>query len=283
MAELFFEIGYLSLPEVVEYSATDLIGQYVGHTSHKTREKLKNGLGRLVYIKNAHRLLGGLYETQAVDELTQFLSQPAHQRSTIVILGSDTEGLGQLMKRPSLFDLFSEEVAFKNIPSAACMALLTRELERYGLGAEFSFLGDSSSPEYEQAKKLFFDMQSIPGWVNAHDVRHIARQITGRFFELDDTDALQSKTQLSILVINCMDKVIKQKKARVGKSGSRDYSLSQQERQSSWNAEANASSFMELNKYRRDADIKVDTSQMTMGPPSRNERATAEALCTEQK
>ncbi|TRX93753.1 hypothetical protein FHL15_005429 [Xylaria flabelliformis] len=277
MAELFFELGYLSLPEVVEYSATDLIGQYVGHTSHKTREKLKDGLGRLIYIKNAHRLLSGLYETQAVDELTQFLSQPAHQRSTIVILGSDTEGLGQLMKRSSLFDLFSEEIAFKNIPSAACMALLTRELECHGLGAEFSFLSDSSSPEYEQAKKLFFDMQSMPGWANAHDVRHIARQITGRFFELDGTDALQSKTQLSILVIGCMDKVIKQKKARVGKSGSRSYSSSQQERQSSWDVEGKASSFTELNKYRRDADIKVDTNQMTRGSPSRNERATAEA------
>ncbi|KAI0550579.1 P-loop containing nucleoside triphosphate hydrolase protein [Xylaria curta] len=282
MAKLFYEFGYLSMPEVVEYSATDLVGQYVGHNGHKMREKLENGFGRLIYIKNACCLLSGSHETQIFYELARFLAQPAHQRGVVIIFGSDTEGVGQLMKRLSLFGIFPEEIAFKNIPPATCMTLLGRELEFRGFVAEFSFLSETWSPDYEKAKKLFSDMQSIPGWANAHDVKHLARQITGQFFELDDGDASKSKAQLSLLVTSCMDKVIKQMESRLSESGSRNNSSPQ--REYSGDAELKlASSFMELLKYRGDADVKVDTDQITRGNFGHNERATAEAPRIEVK
>ncbi|KAI8954428.1 P-loop containing nucleoside triphosphate hydrolase protein [Xylaria longipes] len=276
IALLFFEMGYLSVPEVIEYSATDLIGQYVGHTGHKTREKLKDAIGRLIFIKDAHLLLNGPYETQAINELARFLSQPIYQRNVVAILEGDTEGIAQLMKRPDLSNVFSEEVAFKDISPDACMTLLSRELEHNGLACEFSFAADPHSFEYDEVKKLFSDMQSIPGWANARDVKRIASQVTGGFFEVHDIDAWKSQMSAPTLVVNCMEKMITQKKNRHGMTGSRSSLSSKPEERPPRGFQPNlSSSFMESLKHQTDAQIKVETKRSARENSGHNERVTA--------
>ena len=60
MSKLFFDMGYISTPDIIECSATDLIGQYLGQTRHRTREKLTDALSRFLVINDVHHLLDGL-------------------------------------------------------------------------------------------------------------------------------------------------------------------------------------------------------------------------------
>ncbi|KAI0117806.1 P-loop containing nucleoside triphosphate hydrolase protein [Nemania sp. FL0031] len=228
MAELFCELGYLSAPEVIEYSTTDLVGQYLGQTSQKTREKLEDSVGRLVFIDDAHRLLnGGLYETQAIDELIQFLSQPRYRFSIAVVLAVDEESLDKLMTMwPDLPSTFSREIAFKDIPPQDCIALLDRELKGYGVESASKAPRDPN--HYNKMEELFSDMQSIPGWANARDVKQLAIQVAGKFFEDDGIDTLQQST----LIISCMEEMITQKKTLHDHSGFQDWVSSQQKRES---------------------------------------------------
>jgi hypothetical protein len=221
-------MGYLSMPEVVEYSATDLVGHYVGHTGHKTREKLKDAVGRLVIIDDASRLLNGTYETQAVNELTQFLSQPMHQRNIVVILAGDKESLNKLMKLPAVSSVFSDEITFNNIPPEDCIALLSRELASNGIPEKASSAFNPRSPSYNRIRQLFSDMQSVPSWGNARDVKHLARQIRGKCFELDDPDSQELEAHFPALVVGCMEMKITGQKARQGNSGRQHWSPSQQ-------------------------------------------------------
>ncbi|KAJ8119888.1 hypothetical protein ONZ43_g3260 [Nemania bipapillata] len=57
MGELFYEMGFLSTPKVIECSATDLLGYYVGHTDPETQKKLQDALGRVLFIDEAYRLI----------------------------------------------------------------------------------------------------------------------------------------------------------------------------------------------------------------------------------
>ncbi|KAI1420585.1 P-loop containing nucleoside triphosphate hydrolase protein [Xylaria sp. FL1777] len=200
MAKLFFDMGYLSIPDVIEYTATDLVGQYVGHTGHKTREKLRNAVGRLVFIDNASRLLNGSYEATAVEELTQFLSEPMYQRNIVVILAGDKESLGKLTKSTAVSSVFSEEIAFKNIAPEDCTTLLSRELASNGLAVKINSTCDPWSLNHNKVKQLFSDMQLIPGWANARDVKHLARQIRGKILESDNLDAEDLEANFEAIV-----------------------------------------------------------------------------------
>ncbi|KAI0111382.1 P-loop containing nucleoside triphosphate hydrolase protein [Daldinia grandis] len=187
MGELFYNMGLLATPQVVECTVADLLGQYVGHTVPKTRKKLQEGVGKVLFIDEAHRLVQGQYETEAVDELIQFLTRPSHKGRMIVILAGYTADMHSLMStRPALASLFPEEITFDNIPLDDCIALLAKELEFSKFTSEAGFLTNPSSPDYGKVKGLFHAMQSIPSWSNARDVRNLSRRILGGFLESID-------------------------------------------------------------------------------------------------
>ncbi|KAF3061890.1 Protein CbxX, plasmid [Daldinia childiae] len=175
MGELFYNMGLLATPQVIECTMADLLGQYVGQTVPKTRKKLQEGIGRVLFIDEAHRLVQGQYATEAVDELIQFLTRPSLKGKMIVILAGYTADMHNLIStRPALASLFPEEITFDNIPLDDCIALLAKELEFSKFTSEAGFLKNPSSPDYGKVKGLFRAMQSIPSWSNARDARVIS-------------------------------------------------------------------------------------------------------------
>ncbi|KAI1169718.1 P-loop containing nucleoside triphosphate hydrolase protein [Nemania sp. FL0916] len=220
MAHLFFEIGYLSMPEVVEYAATDLVAQFVGQTGHKTREKLREAIGRLVVI-DASRFLKGAYEAEAVNELTHFLSEPAHQRNMVVVLVGDRNGLDKLMGLPAVSSVFSEEIIFNHIPPEDCIALLGRELASTNIVDSASFKFNPESPMHIKMKQIFSSMQSNSSWGNARDVKHLAREILGKLFELECIEGAELEKHFSTLVVSCIDKRARRGRQRHNKTAPR--------------------------------------------------------------
>ncbi|KAH7098469.1 P-loop containing nucleoside triphosphate hydrolase protein, partial [Auriculariales sp. MPI-PUGE-AT-0066] len=62
MGQVFCDMGMLSSGDVVESSASDLVGQYVGHTGPKTKKLFEKALGKIVvilagYTKDIDRLM----------------------------------------------------------------------------------------------------------------------------------------------------------------------------------------------------------------------------------
>ncbi|RAK83097.1 AAA family ATPase [Aspergillus costaricaensis CBS 115574] len=63
MGQVFYDMGILGAPEVVECSSSDLVAQYVGQTGPKTERLLEKGLGRVLFIDEAgHGPAGGLFD-----------------------------------------------------------------------------------------------------------------------------------------------------------------------------------------------------------------------------
>ena len=53
MGVLFHFLGCIPFPDVVECKASDLVGQYLGHTVPKTREMLESAKGKVLFIDEA--------------------------------------------------------------------------------------------------------------------------------------------------------------------------------------------------------------------------------------
>ncbi|OTB03033.1 hypothetical protein M426DRAFT_61032, partial [Hypoxylon sp. CI-4A] len=178
MGDLYYGMGLLATSEVVECSVADLLGQYVGHTAPKTRKKLQEGIGRVLFIDEANRFINGPYAAEAIDELVQFLSKPAHQGKMIVVLAGPVADIHTLMStRPALSSLFPEELEFGNIPPEDCCALLAKELERKNFTSEAGFLTNPSKVDYVKARNHFRLMQNYSSWSNARDVRNLSTKV----------------------------------------------------------------------------------------------------------
>ncbi|KAI5920094.1 hypothetical protein F4810DRAFT_684079 [Camillea tinctor] len=227
MGKLFYGMGFLSSDEVVECSAGDLIGQYVGQTGPKTRQKLQEAMGRVLFVDEAYRFLISQFALDALEELMNFLTKPANQGKTIVILAGYTDEMNFLMsKMPVLAGLFRDEIVFNNIPPQDCISLLARELAEVNpaFGGQ-AFFTDPKSEHYGKIQRGFRVLQAIPGWSNARDIRHLAKRILGRDLEsVSDNNSPSTPTfTLADHVIHCMKQMIEQQRTSYSGLGTGDY------------------------------------------------------------
>jgi len=181
MGKLYFDMGFLSTDDVVECSASDLIGRYVGQTGPKTKAQLDDARGKVLFIDEAYRLADGEYATEAVNELSHLLRSPKYSGNMIVILAGYEADMNRLMTiRPGLSGLFPEEIVFERIKPKHCLELLVRELSLKKIDA--SILQDTSSENYSKIVRLVRALSVFPSWSNARDIKTLARQMSAVTF-----------------------------------------------------------------------------------------------------
>lgn len=92
IGQIFYDMGFLSTSEVIECSATHLIGQYVGHTGSKVINLLEKALGKVLFIDKAYRLGSrsgeqtGSFIDEAVGELVDCMAKSRYFRKMIIVL-----------------------------------------------------------------------------------------------------------------------------------------------------------------------------------------------------
>lgn len=91
MGQVFYDMGFLSTPEVHECSSTDLVAPFVGQTGPKTIKLLEKALGKVLFIDEAYRLAEGVYAAEAISELVDSLTKPRFAGKIIVILAGYEE------------------------------------------------------------------------------------------------------------------------------------------------------------------------------------------------
>lgn len=74
LGNLFKEVGVLPRGHLVEVERADLVGEFIGHTAHKTREQIKKALGGILFIDEAYSLARGGekdFGKEAIDALVK--------------------------------------------------------------------------------------------------------------------------------------------------------------------------------------------------------------------
>lgn len=189
MGQIFYDMGFLATDEVVECSATDLVGQFVGQTGPKTHKLLEKALGKVLFIDEAYRLAEGQYAQEAMDELVDCLTKPKFAQKLIVILAGYDEDINRLMSsNPGLTSRFAETVNFNHLPPASCLDLFQACL-RKASKLDSSVIQEPSALFRSTLLELFNCLTRLPAWANARDVQTLAKSVINKVFSSTRTDA----------------------------------------------------------------------------------------------
>lgn len=200
LGQVFYDLGYLADVEVVECSASDLIGSYIGHTGPKTRSMLEKALGKVLFVDEAYRLGEGQFATEAINELTDQLTKPMFIEKLIVILAGYDKEINKLMTiNPGLSSRFPEEIIFKNMSPQQSLVVLERTIKQQKI--QTPPLTDPQSQIHVKMVALLQKLSALPSWGNARDMKTLAKTMVGSVFKtltptspalvLSETEALQ--------------------------------------------------------------------------------------------
>lgn len=208
-------MGFLSSAEVIECSASDLVGQYIGQTGPKTKALLEKALGRVLFIDEAYRLGDGPFAKEAIDELVSMLTQPRFLNKIIVVLAGYDNDMNKLLSINSgLSSRFSEELIFRNMSPLHCLQVLRTKLAEKQV--RLLALDHPDSAEYQSVVKLLEQLAALPSWGNARDVGTLAKQMISHVYTspLDET-ADNGELLLSAKdAIACMSAMLDSRKER---------------------------------------------------------------------
>lgn len=193
MGKVFYDMGFLAKAEVVECSASDLVGQYVGHTGPQVRKKLDNALGRVLFIDEAYRLAEGHFAKEAVDELVECLTKERYQGKMVVILAGYDDDINRLLSvNPGLSSRFSEVISFNSLAPEKCIELLVRRLDqkrdkmKSKAKLDLSALEPMNPRLESDFSERFKKLAELKGWANARDVETLAKSIFGKVIKRED-------------------------------------------------------------------------------------------------
>ena len=191
MGQVFFDLGMLSAVEVIECSASDLIGSYVGQTGPKTRAQLEKALGKVLFVDEAYRLAEGNFATEAINELVDLLTKPTFIDKIVVILAGYDEDIDNLISvNPGLSSRFPEQIVFKNMGPQHCLQILERKIQQQEI--ETPPMADTQSEIHQEMVQLLTQLAALPSWGNARDIETLAKTMIGSVFrsKASATDAL---------------------------------------------------------------------------------------------
>ncbi|KAL7920998.1 P-loop containing nucleoside triphosphate hydrolase protein [Trichoderma austrokoningii] len=221
MGKVYYDMGFLSKAVVEECSATDLIGQYVGHTGPKVQKVLEKSLGRVLLIDEAYRFAEGRFAKEAIDEIVDCITKPKYQGKLIIILAGYEHDINRLLSvNPGLTSRFPETIDFKPLEPDACFQLLAnllrkrkKDLASKGKDMDISCLEHPSETFLSSCTAIMKALTAVEGWASARDVKQLARNV----FHTIDLEAKALKVEEG-QVTRVLDKMLKDRQSKTVKS-----------------------------------------------------------------
>ena len=186
MGKVFYDMGFLASAEVVECSATDLIGQYVGHTGPKVQQLFDKALGRVLFVDEAYRLGEGRFAKEAMDEIVDSVTKDRYFKKIVIILAGYEADINRLMSVNSgLTSRFPEVIDFRALTADECMALMLQLLrkqkhslkEKSGKHLDITCLENPTAPFKKAMLRAFTDLAAQDNWASARDVQALAKAV----------------------------------------------------------------------------------------------------------
>jgi len=223
MGKVFYDMGFLAAAKVVERSATDLIGQYVGQTGPKVVNFLDSALGRVLFVDEAYRLAGGGgFAKEAVDELVDCTTKERYHQKLVIILAGYEDDINQLMAaNTGLTSRFPAVVDFRALTAGECVDLLAKLLadkkkELQGKGNDLDVVV-LAAPEEEfrvDMTAMFETLVAQDSWASARDVKTLAEGIFDRTIKVATAAAGGSLTVTQAAVMEELRAMMLERKGR---------------------------------------------------------------------
>ncbi|RDU36636.1 stage V sporulation protein K [Neobacillus piezotolerans] len=132
-AEILKENGFLKRGHLVVASRADLVAGYVGQTAEKTRKKVRDALGGVLFIDEAYSLLspsGGDFGKEAIETLVDEMTR--HNENLVIILAGYPNQMDALLEfNPGLRSRFKKFFHFPDYNTEELLQIMTNYAETY--------------------------------------------------------------------------------------------------------------------------------------------------------
>ncbi|KAI9783318.1 MAG: hypothetical protein M1816_001416 [Peltula sp. TS41687] len=212
--KIYYDMRFLATAEVLEIFATDLVGEYVGHTGPKTQRLLEKALGKVLFIDEAYRFAEGQFAKEAMDEIVNCLTKPGFAQRLVVILAGYDADINRLMStNPSLSSRFPETVTFRSLNPQECLKLFTTLLrkEKY---LDIAPVESPSAAFQQELLRRFENLTSLANWANARDVGVLAKAVFGQILRIADPTSPDLMRLDEITVLTALDAMITERSNR---------------------------------------------------------------------
>ena len=184
MADILFQLGYITKGHLLTVTRDDLVGQYIGHTAPKTKEVLKKAMGGVLFIDEAYYLYKPDnerdYGAEAIEILLQVMENQRDE--LVVILAGYKEPMDKFYaSNPGLSSRIANHIDFPDytVDELLKISKLMLEDQQYQLTpeAETAFI---SYIEKRKEKPLFANARSIKNALDRARMRQANRIFDSR-------------------------------------------------------------------------------------------------------
>ncbi len=208
--KVYYDLGFLSHVEVVECSASDLIGQYVGQTGPRTIKQLERGLGKVLFIDEAYRLGEGHFAQEAVNELVDIVTKPRFAGKLVIILAGYSNDMDNLLRvNEGLSSRFADQIIFAPLGPEDCLRLLDARLKESRV--LIPELQDSA--KNQELLSTMAKLSQLPSWGNARDVQTLAKEMVRLAYETNQ-EKVDQLTISGQAALQSIQKMLSEREAR---------------------------------------------------------------------
>ncbi|KAJ4289260.1 hypothetical protein N0V88_007010 [Collariella sp. IMI 366227] len=229
MGKVFYDMGFLASAEVIECSASDLVGQFVGQTGPKVQQLFNKALGKVLFVDEAYRLAEGHFAKEAMDEIVDSVTKDRYFKKLVIILAGYEADINRLMSvNPGLTSRFPEVINFQALTAEECVALLLSLLQRQKTSLESKsnkvldlFCLEQPTTEFwDTLLRMFADLAAQDNWASARDVLGVAKRVFNKAIRDKEGLAKGCLTLNENVIIQELDGMLQERAARATPSKS---------------------------------------------------------------
>ncbi|CAH2715988.1 Holliday junction ATP-dependent DNA helicase RuvB [Neobacillus rhizosphaerae] len=132
-AEFLKECGILKRGHLIVASRADFVAGYVGQTAGKTKKKIKEALGGVLFIDEAYSLFGqttGDFGKEVIDTLVDEMTK--HNENLVVVLAGYPNEMDELLEsNPGLHSRFKKFLQFPDYSPDELLTIMTAYADRF--------------------------------------------------------------------------------------------------------------------------------------------------------
>ena len=169
VANILYNLGYIDQNKLIEVSAKDLVGHYVGQTAPKTMSVIEKALGGVLFIDEAYSLAtkpgsSTTFNEECVATLIQAME---NYRDNLVVIfaGYKKEMDGLLRSNSGIVSRIGYTMDFKDYTTDELIQIFRSMFEKAG------FILDDSA--IEKVREIIEKFRDTEGFVNARFVRNL--------------------------------------------------------------------------------------------------------------
>jgi SpoVK/Ycf46/Vps4 family AAA+-type ATPase len=174
VGQIFYDMGFLAEPELIECSVSHLISGHASQTGQKVIRLFERALGKVLFIDEAYRL-GEMGAVDAVGEIVDCATKERFARKMIIILAGYEDDMNRLLRmNRGLRSRFPIDVIFHPMRPADCLGLLVKLVGK--LDVQIDGL-KPAHPSRGWVLRILSQLVVTKSWANGRDVEALAQKV----------------------------------------------------------------------------------------------------------